>query len=167
LIYEFIHDSNLAPVYLPWVYASLQTLTTMRAGDPVNSTISAIQTVLRSISPSYEWSPYRTASAGKIMHSEGADMPRGTTSDHDQKSRLNNSAIPQNSSMGTRSGLPTSPWNLPHLETPHMPETGGSVGSAEDLLDFTQSDMGWDFDFSTMDLEAFFSVYPANDAAAI
>ena len=39
----------------------------------------------------------------------------------------------------------------------------GSVGSGEDLLDFTQSDMGWDFDFSTMDLEAFFSINPTLD----
>ncbi|KAF3017313.1 hypothetical protein E8E15_005528 [Penicillium rubens] len=55
----------------------------------------------------------------------------------------------------------------PHLEKPGNPETGGSVGSGEDLLDFTQSDMGWDFDFSTMDLDAFFSVYQSNDAAAL
>ena len=33
-----------------------------------------------------------------------------------------------------------------------------------ELLDFTQSDMGWDFDFSTIDCEAFFSVYQSNDA---
>lgn len=34
-----------------------------------------------------------------------------------------------------------------------------SVGS-EELLDLTMSDMGWDIDFSTMDLEAFFSINP-------
>jgi hypothetical protein len=38
-------------------------------------------------------------------------------------------------------GILTSPWNLPQLEKPGNPETGGSVGSGEDLLDFTQSDM--------------------------
>lgn len=38
--------------------------------------------------------------------------------------------------------------------------TNASVGSGDELLDLTQSDMGWDFDFSTMDLEEFFSVYP-------
>lgn len=32
-----------------------------------------------------------------------------------------------------------------------------NVGSNEEMFDFTRSDMGWDFDFSTMDLEAFFS----------
>lgn len=69
----------------------------------------------------------------------------------------------RDSSMEVSSVPPTSPWSLPHLETMGMPDTGGSVGSGEDLLDFTQSDMGWDFDFSTMDLEAFLSVYPSND----
>lgn len=51
-------------------------------------------------------------------------------------------------------------WAFPPFEGP---ETGRSGGSNEDLLDFTQSDMGWDFDFSTMDMEAFFSVYPPAD----
>lgn len=48
-----------------------------------------------------------------------------------------------------------------------MPATTGGTGSGEDLLDFTLSDMGWDFDFSTMDLETFFSVSPAFDAPAV
>lgn len=50
------------------------------------------------------------------------------------------------------------------MEKLENPETGGSAGSGDDLLDFTQSDMGWNFDFSTMDLDAFFSVYQSNDA---
>lgn len=41
-----------------------------------------------------------------------------------------------------------------------------SVGSGE-LLDLTMSDMGWDFDFSTMDLEAFFSINPNMGATFI
>jgi hypothetical protein len=48
-----------------------------------------------------------------------------------------------------------------------MPATTGTSGSGEDLLDFTLSDMGWDFDFSTMDLETFFSVSPAFDAQGV
>ena len=57
---------------------------------------------------------------------------------------------------------------LPDLQTDTLP--GGmkvsSVGSGEDLLDLTQSDMGWDFDFSTMDLEEIFSVYPGTGPPA-
>lgn len=41
-----------------------------------------------------------------------------------------------------------------------IPEASASVGSSEDLPDFNLSDMGWDIDFSTMDLEAFFSIQP-------
>jgi hypothetical protein len=103
----------------------------------------------------------------QLVPSEEADMQQGPASDYTQKLQHGNSAISQSSSMGMQPDIATSPWKLPHWDTLQMPETGGSVGSAEDLLDFTQSDMGWDFDFSTMDLEAFFSVYPSNDAPMI
>ena len=53
---------------------------------------------------------------------------------------------------------------LPNLQTNTLPGdipmATASVGSGDELLDLTQSDMGWDFDLSTMDLEEFFSVYP-------
>ncbi|KZN91513.1 Thiamine repressible genes regulatory protein [Penicillium chrysogenum] len=167
LIYEFIHNPDVAPVYLPWVYASLQTLSTMRAGDPIASSISAIQTVLHNINPSYEWVPVLSTTGGRIVPPEGTAIQQGLTSDRRHRSLLNNPAISQSQSLGMPPGILTSPWNLPQLEKPGNPETGGSVGSGEDLLDFTQSDMGWDFDFSTMDLDAFFSVYQSNDAAAL
>ncbi|KAJ5600964.1 hypothetical protein N7450_002031 [Penicillium hetheringtonii] len=157
LIYDLLNDPNAAPNYLPWVYASLQNLSTMRAGDPIQNTIGAIQTVLSNINPSYGWFPY-------------ANQPKEHSSQRD-----NMTAIPQvsvvpdtqdiqpktsqdgNSLLGPLPDIPASQWNFP-LEGP---ETGRSGGSSDDLLDFTQSDMGWNFDFSTMDLEAFFSVYPS------
>lgn len=40
------------------------------------------------------------------------------------------------------------------------------VWGAEDLLDLRQSDMGWDFDFSIVDIEEFFSVYPTTGPPA-
>ncbi|CAG7966597.1 unnamed protein product [Penicillium olsonii] len=160
LIYEFLHDPSVAPVYLPWVYASLQTLSAMRAGDPIASSISAIQNVLSRINPSYEWMPYASHHGRQPRHSETATMRE--TSIANAASRPLHTGL-RDSSMEVSSVPPTSPWSLPHLETMGMPDTGGSVGSGEDLLDFTQSDMGWDFDFSTMDLEAFLSVYPSND----
>ncbi|CEL10414.1 hypothetical protein ASPCAL13534 [Aspergillus calidoustus] len=48
----------------------------------------------------------------------------------------------------------------------HMPATTGSVGTTDEL-DFTQSDMGFDFDFSSMDLGAFLSLSPAFEAALL
>ncbi|KAJ6138811.1 hypothetical protein N7471_005297 [Penicillium samsonianum] len=167
LIYEFIHNPSVAPVYLPWVYASLQTLSTMRAGDPIASSISAMQTVLRNINPSYEWVPPLVTTGDNIGPQGGIAIQQGLTPDRRHRSLLNISAIPQNPSLGTRPGILTSPWNLPQVEKLENPETGGSAGSGEDLLDFTQSDMGWDFDFSTMDLDAFFSVYQSNNAPVL
>ncbi|CAG8355553.1 unnamed protein product [Penicillium salamii] len=164
LIYEFLHDASLAPVYLPWVYASLQTLSIMRAGDPIASSISAIQTVLRRMNPSYEWPPYTSSSGRQPRPSEPAAMGQPAVPNTAQRPLPNDLTIPHDPSMIIRPGASASPWNLPQFETMGMPDTGGSVGSSEDLLDFTQSDMGWDFDFSTMDLEAFLSVYPSEDA---
>jgi hypothetical protein len=139
----------------------------MRAGDPIASTISAMQTVLRKINPSYEWSPYLTQPGENIANSGGRTIQQGFPADSSNRSLLNSPAIPQNLSLGIRSDQPTSPWNLPQLGNLDVPDTASSMASGEDLLDFTQSDMGWDFDFSTMDLEAFFSIYQSNDAPAI
>lgn len=88
-------------------------------------------------------------------------MHHGPALDNTRQSILGDPTLSQNVYLGARPDLPMSPWRLPQLE---MPETGGSVGTGDELLDFTQADMGWDFDFSTMDLEAFFSVYQPNNA---
>ena len=50
-------------------------------------------------------------------------------------------------SLGTP--LPNFHLSFPTMDTP--------MASGEDLFDITQADMGWDFDFSTMDLETFLS----------
>ncbi|KAJ5616538.1 hypothetical protein N7537_001652, partial [Penicillium hordei] len=164
LIYEFIHNPSVAPLYLPWVYASLQTLSTMRAGNPIASTISAVQTVLRNINPSYEWAPLLATTGDNFAPPGGTPVQRSLTPNRSHQPQLNNPAIPHNTSLGVRSGILTSPWNLPQVEKLENPETGGSAGSGDDLLDFTQSDMGWNFDFSTMDLDAFFSIHQSNNA---
>lgn len=140
----------------------MQNLATMRAGDPVTSTISALQTVLCKIDPSYGWASYSSTVGRQIAQPEMITATQqGLPHKRTNSSILNDSALSQNPSFGYRPDLPVSPWSLPQLD---MPETGGSGGSGEELLDFTQADMGWDFEFSTMDLEAFFSVYQSNDA---
>ncbi|KAJ5771411.1 uncharacterized protein N7511_003462 [Penicillium nucicola] len=162
LIYELIHNPNVASCYLPWIYAAMQNLSTMRAGDPITSTISALQTVLCKINPSYGWSSYPAIMGEPIGQPEmTTTTPHGLSHQRTDRSIVNDAAISQGLSFGYRPDMPVSPWNLPQLE---IPETGASGGSGEELLDFTQADMGWDFDFSTMDLEAFFSVYQSNDA---
>jgi hypothetical protein len=39
----------------------------MRAGDPIASSISAIQTVLHNINPSYEWVPVLSTTGGAFL----------------------------------------------------------------------------------------------------
>lgn len=135
----------------------------MRAGDPITSTIKAIQTVLRNINPAYEWSPYPGA-ANKCSTASKQDMslPQAPGNVNIQQSPSSDFKLSFNPLLGSVADPQTSQWNLPQLD---VPETGRSGGSSEDLLDFTQADMGWDFDFSTMDMEAFFSVYKTADAS--
>ncbi|KAJ5931154.1 hypothetical protein N7466_006647 [Penicillium verhagenii] len=161
LIYDLIHDTSAAAAHLPWVYASLQIMSTMRPGDPISSSISAIQTTLRKINPSYEW--LQCPKAGdKNVFRDGDNSYAPLTQDtmNHQQVPLTGLAFSSQSLLEPGPDLPPTQWNLTQLEGP---ETVRSVGSTEDLLDFTQSDMGWDFDFSTMDMEAFFSVYQSGD----
>ncbi|KAJ5618781.1 hypothetical protein N7510_002765 [Penicillium lagena] len=161
LIYNFLHDPNSASVHLPWVYAALQNLSTMRAGDPIASTISAIQTVLRTINPSYAWIPYpKHGSRHEVNPSVFSTRAQESTTGHGQHSTMTGLASPYHLS-GSHPDLSSFQSTLPQVEGP---DTVGSIGSGEELLDFTQSDMGWDFDFSTMDLEAFFSIYQSMGA---
>ena len=131
----------------------------MREGDPIRSTISAIQTTLRRINPSYEWLPYPRAEESTTIPSQRLASISQPLSNLDQQTWIPpNSTLPQTPFVNQQPALSSPQWNLPVLENP---ETGGSGASSEDLLDFTQSDMGWNFDFSTMDLDAFFSTYQA------
>ncbi|KAJ5999577.1 hypothetical protein N7451_007387 [Penicillium sp. IBT 35674x] len=164
LIYDLIHDTQAAAAHLPWVYASLQTLSTMRPGDPISSSIAAIQTTLRNINPSYEWLQYpKAGETPSIGAGSNPYLSRAQDTMDNQQAPLNSLAFPSKSVLGPGPDLSPSQWSLPQLEGP---ETGRSGGSNEDLLDFTQSDMGWDFDFSTMDLEAFFSIYQSGDLSS-
>lgn len=133
----------------------------MRTGDPIHSTISAIQTVLRKINPAYEWAPYPKAEEYSEPNlQKPASVSQALGDLNDQSWVPSQSSLPQRPFFNQHPDLSTTQWNLPLLDGP---ETGGSGASNEDLLDFTQSDMGWNFDFSTMDLDAFFSTYQSTD----
>ncbi|KAL4890651.1 hypothetical protein BDV59DRAFT_89328 [Aspergillus ambiguus] len=161
LIFDLMHGDNLASSHLPWIHASVQCLSSMRAGDPIKSSMSAIQTVLRQLDPSYEWIPPATQATIK-SNEYGYDS--GTIIQHPSRNTSNRSdttvfeQFRNDLSMG--GGLPALSNMQGSLVPGNIPSTSASVGSGEDLLDLTLSDMGWDFDFSTMDLETFFSIYP-------
>ncbi|KAE8354608.1 hypothetical protein BDV28DRAFT_146976 [Aspergillus coremiiformis] len=160
IIYDLMHGDNLASTHLPWIYVALQSLSTMRPGDPIESTMVAIQTVLRKLNPSYEWIRPK-------------DLP--LTVEHSGTARFYSTDIPnpQSHLIAEPSLVEAPPRHFPagtsqpilfDFQKNPLPAglnpPSGSVGSGEDLLDLTLSDMGWDFDFSTMDLETFFSIHP-------
>ncbi|GFF47989.1 uncharacterized transcriptional regulatory protein C417.09c [Aspergillus udagawae] len=159
LIYDFMYNEKAAPTHLPWVHVGIQCLGAMRPGDPITSSISAIQTVLKKLHPSYEWVP-----PGPVQGQAYAPNPMGPASAHPYASGVTSSqtnlreAFPGDTFVGGY--LPTMPNIQVNPLQSDIPEASASVGSSEDLPDFNLSDMGWDFDFSTMDLEAFFSIQP-------
>ncbi|PYH87959.1 C6 zinc finger domain protein [Aspergillus ellipticus CBS 707.79] len=161
LIYDLMHGENLACTHLPWIHASLQGLSSMRPGEPISSSMSAILTVLRKLHPSYDWSP-EAAVKGQPVGLEQTQAVRHNSNDvspHPPGPVLE----PVSGGWSGSGGLAMLSDFQGNSLQDGIRIPSGSVGSGEDLLDFTQSDMGWDFDFSTMDLEAFFSINPAID----
>ncbi|PIG89404.1 C6 zinc finger domain protein [Aspergillus arachidicola] len=161
IIYDLIHGKDLAPTHLPWIYAALQSLSTMREGDPIKSTIDAIQTVLRKLNPAYEWVPPKAYNNTMGQQTTTA-RPYSADIPNPQTQSIPEPFLPRipPQPLQTSNGLPIlSEFQNNSLQAALNPPSG-SLGSGEDLLDLTLSDMGWDFDFSTMDLETFFSIYP-------
>lgn len=155
-----MYNEKVATTHLPWVHVGLQCLGAMRPGDPITSSISAIQTVLKKLCPSYEWVP-----PGPVQGQTYAPNPTSSASATPYSNGVAPSQVnPMRETFpgGTFLGgyLPTMPNIQVNPLQSDIPEVSASVGSSEDLPDFNLSDIGWDFDFSTMDLEAFFSIQP-------
>ncbi|BCS30641.1 Zn(II)2Cys6 transcription factor [Aspergillus puulaauensis] len=174
VIFDLMHGKDLAPSHLPWAHATLRALTGMKQSDAVEASILAIQTILKQLNPAYEWIPQTEPSKSPTTQSPAPAITRPPYTVPTSRELSNVPAAP-NSALNTTT-LPAPAQSQPLLydfqgnpleQSMDMPPTTGGTGSGEDLLDFTLSDMGWDFDFSTMDLETFFSVSPAFDAPAV
>ncbi|KAL4907861.1 hypothetical protein BDW74DRAFT_166476 [Aspergillus multicolor] len=167
LIFDLIHGQDLAASHLPWIYATLKALKSMYPADAVDASIRAIQTVLKQLDPSYEWGPpTQTEPRNPPYTFSQAQAPSSAITRPYRAPPLHHN---QNSPSTLTTPLPQSDPLLYDFQGNsldqgmHMPSTVGSTGPGEDLLDFTLSDMGWDFDFSTMDLETFCSLNSAFD----
>lgn len=169
-----MHGKDLAPSHLPWAHATMRALTGMKQSDAVEASILALQTILKQLNPAYEWIPETEPSKAPTTQSPAPAITRPPYTVPTSRDLSNVPAAP-NSTLNTTT-LPAPAQSQPLLydfqgnpleQSMDMPATTGGTGSGEDLLDFTLADMGWDFDFSTMDLETFFSVSPAFDAPAV
>ncbi|KAL2812719.1 C6 zinc finger domain protein [Aspergillus granulosus] len=182
LIFDLMHGKNLACTHLPWVHTSLRALSMMRQDDPSKASIAAIQTVLKQINPAYVWIP---PTANTKINEHHNLQP--STQPHPQpqitKPYTNEPLPPPTSTSETTMAFTIDPISADFLpghdpsmlydfqgnpleQGMHMPATTGSAGPSDEL-DFTQSDMGWDFDFSSMDLGAFLSLSPAFDTTLL
>lgn len=162
VIYDALHDENAATTHLPWAHAALKCLSTMRAGDSVSATISTLQSVLKQMNFPYDVAAeQRLGDDSRNIWSYAFPGTRG----YDQTGNSMMPIIPEANSDTV--GL--TPRNLPASDNVLMNDLNKSMdsnGIADDLLDLTEADMGWNFDFSTMDLEGFFSIYPTMDTTA-
>lgn len=156
-----MHDEAASKSLLPWIHAGISCLWSMRPSEPNDSSISALQTVLKKINPSYEWvsaklakHPYNPESAAAIPTRLSSEFPE-------------NSRGPYVAEQMPNPGFPVLPELDDNMLPGDIPMVGTKFGNGEDLLDLTQSDIGWDFDLSNMDLEEFFSVYPSTDMSTV
>ncbi|KAL4815036.1 hypothetical protein BDW67DRAFT_191714 [Aspergillus spinulosporus] len=160
LIFDLIHGKDLAASHLPWIHATLKALKSMSPADAVEASIRAIETILKQLDPAYGWGTQTQTEPRNPSYTFNQAHDAAITRSYDVGSTQRNHHSP--SSMSNPGAGPD-----PLLydfqgnsldQGMHMPATTGSAGTGEDLLDFTLSDMGWDFDFSTMDLETFCSI---------
>lgn len=125
----------------------------MRPGELIKSSISSIQTILRNLNPAYEWNPHETRPR---TQNPGHEQDTDHTSN---KTSTQTNQVPEPYASEPLPVLSGFQDYFPEHDTP--PASVG-MASGEEMFDFTR-DMGWDFDFSTMDLEAFFSSNPTLD----
>ncbi|KAJ5979576.1 hypothetical protein N7481_006874 [Penicillium waksmanii] len=124
IIYDLLNDPSAASNHLPWAYATLQNLSTMRPGDPIQSTIGAIQAVLRNINPSYEWLPYASQENDYALRRDNSiSFPQGSRVAENQQIQAGTS-LAGNAFLGPLPDLPASQWNFP-LESPETGRSGG------------------------------------------
>ncbi|KAL4778649.1 hypothetical protein BJX76DRAFT_366061 [Aspergillus varians] len=167
LIFDLIHGQALASSHLPWAHATLKALSSMSQSDAIQASFLAIQTILKQIDPAYEWVP--EAETSNPLHANRTPTVTRPYSMTTSQDTPNLQSTPSTSSPGRSQSHPFlyDFQGNPLGQSMNMLATSGSSASGEDLLDFTLSDVGWDFDFSTMDLETFFSVSPAFDAPVL
>ncbi|CAG8947103.1 unnamed protein product [Penicillium salamii] len=157
LIYDLLHDAKAAPNQMLWIHTSLQTLFSMRAGDPVTSIISAIETVLKRIDPSYKRLLYPKADTGCGNLSEWNPVTQQDYADRYSHFPSNDrQVLLLNSSIGA---IPKSSMNQQNIPQLDVPKTMEAIESCQEFFAFTQSDVDQSFDFSTMNLESFFSLH--------
>ncbi|KAJ5610418.1 hypothetical protein N7510_007137 [Penicillium lagena] len=136
LVYDFVHDEAVIPIHLPWVHSGLQFLSGMRVGEPVSSIMDAIRRILRRINPSYdlpsETEPPRTEFFPDIV----AQHPP----------RKNETSTLSHADLWDRGNFsPTAPF----------------LDSQDIDPDFNIPMVDFDYNFSAIDLETFFSYVPS------
>lgn len=124
--------------------------------------ISALQTVLQKMNPAYEWIPGQGANTGFGRERDPTLPIRGAPIDQNYNHQGN---PPSHSNIGETIPAfgPPVLLSLEHNILQDELRNNDGVLDSGDPLEFAQSDLGWGFDFSTMDLETFFSIYPTMD----
>lgn len=132
----------------------------MSPADAVEASIRAIETILKQLDPAYEWGTQTQTEPRNPSYTFNQAPSTAITRSYDVGPTQRNHHSPSTMSNPSASLDPLLyDFQGNSLDQGmHMPATTGSTGTGEDLLDFTLSDMGWDFDFSTMDLETFCSI---------
>lgn len=132
LIYDMFHNKAAAPAHLPWIATGLQCLYSMREGEPIASTIRAIELALNKLSEvdNIHWTIRRDGAVPHASHCncQFLEDPAPISS------RLSDERIPLSQPSSVRDLTGFANFGDPNI-----------------------SNSEWDLDPSTVNLEEFFS----------
>jgi hypothetical protein len=191
LAFDMMHNRHTAEKHLPWIKSGLRCLAVMlpsknQLETQLPATMAAIQQMLQSVFPDLGSSitiPDDAGGANSVSTSNNTDFllnhrninldPRSSQKWQQQQDTLYQDHFPQSGGPGSSSTTTQDPTSFftslgQNLmgTTPTTTTSSGTNNNQDDppLVDFTPADLGWmNFDFSTMDLEAFLSIDPLRD----
>lgn len=171
LAFDMLQGSVSAHRNLPWIHAGLGCLRTMiskRRSDKgqIPITSDAIKQMVLTVYPNLDLDRGGDAAAvvqASQLQSEGEEEVGGSSSSVavTAPTGLSGTAIPTSDGRA-QMPIPSMPFTYPFM--PFGFDANGNVSNtspdmrSDEQIDFTAADVGWDIDFGTMDMEAFFSL---------
>lgn len=155
MVLDLLQDRKRGQRHLPWIISAMRCMRSMLRGCKgryqLSTTMASIEQMVRSVIPNFN---------------ANVSMDQDLSVSEPQQGQQP-SAISVESIKASASGV----TEAPALVYPSMPfgfDVNGrypgeiaAIPTLEGQNDFTAADVGWDIDFSTMDMEAFLSIDPS------
>jgi hypothetical protein len=156
LVYDMLHDEEMARIHLPRVNMGLKYLYSMREGEPIASTIRAIESAVRKLGLEFTGQKNMCNPANDTVDSELIPESTGSTGIEEQ------SCDAQDSTQMIYLPVPTSS-QISGIATPFPPQAFTMTPSGQAGRDgMGLWELGWNIDPSTVNMEEIFA-WPTYD----